>query len=143
MGSAESEQMLSYDGERFTKAMLKASPSLLYNNLTANHTSLGYVHLHHALMIPIASALSGDSVDKLTLPPCSGAEDTVAAYQVRLVTLGAESFFVLATANGVQIYDGKGKQLMYSHALTEGKTVKPKPSDPNTLRPSDPKTLRT
>ena len=111
---------LSYDAERFTKATLTDSPTLLYNNLTADEQSVAYVHMNQALMIPIASALSGDSVDKV---PILSPEGIVAAYQVRLVTLGAESFLVLATANGVQIFDGKGKQLIHSHALPEGKTV--------------------
>ena len=111
---------LSYDAERFTKATMKDSPTLLYNNLTSNEHSVAYVHMNQALMIPIASALSGDTVEKV---PILSPEGIVAAYQVRLVTLGAESFFVLATANGVQIFDGKGKQLMHSHALPEGKTV--------------------
>ena len=111
---------MSYDAERFTKATMKDSPTLLYNNLTSNEHSVAYVHMNQALMIPIASALSGDTVEKV---PILSPEGIVAAYQVRLVTLGAESFFVLATANGVQIFDGKGKQLMHSHALPEGKTV--------------------
>lgn len=111
---------LSYDAERFTKATVKESPTLLYNNLTADLQTMAYVHMNQALMIPIASALSGDNVEKY---PILSPTALVAAYQVRLVTLGAESFFVLATANGVQIYDGKGKQLMHSHALPEGKTV--------------------
>jgi hypothetical protein len=114
MASAE----LTYDAERFTKATLKESPTLLYNNLTADQHTMGYIHANQALMIPIASALSGDNVEKL---PILSPEVTTAAYQVRLVTLGAESFFVLATANGVQIFDGKGKQLMHSHAHGVGR----------------------
>ena len=38
------------------------SPSLLFNNLTADESTLGYVHLNQAMMLPITGALSGDTV---------------------------------------------------------------------------------
>ena len=102
---------LSFDSERYTKATLQESPTLLYNNLTADERTVAYVHMNEALMVPIASALSGDTVEK---NPIFFPESVSSVYQVRLVTLGAESFFVLATANGVQIFDGNGKQMMLS-----------------------------
>ena len=111
---------LSFDSERYTKATLQESPTLLYNNLTADERTVAYVHMNEALMVPIASALSGDTVEK---NPIFFPESVSSVYQVRLVTLGAESFFVLATANGVQIFDGNGKQMMHTHPLPEGKTV--------------------
>ena len=111
---------LSFDAQRYTKATLKASPTLLYNNLTADAHTVAYAALDQALMVPIASALSGDAVEKTPIAYPLGSSQV---YQVRLVTLGAESFFVLATSNGAQIFDSSGKQLMHSHPLPEGKTV--------------------
>lgn len=117
---ASGEGDISFDSERYTKATLQESPTLLYNNLTADEHTVAYVALNQALTVPIASALSGDAVEK---KPILSPKGLSPVYQVRLVTLGAESFFVLATSNDVQIFDGKGKQLMHSHPLPEGKTV--------------------
>ena len=95
--------------------ILRPCPSLLFNNLTADEGTIAFVHVNQALLVPIASALSGDAVEKQVI----SSKDAVPLFQVRIVTLGAETFFVLCTAVGVQIYDGKGKQLMHSHALPE------------------------
>ena len=117
---ASAPPALSYDSERFTKATLSASPSLLYNNLSADHSHVAYVHVDQALVVPIASALSGDTVEKrVVISP----EGTVSTYQVRLVTLGAETFFVIATAGGFTILDGAGKNVLHRQVLPEGKTV--------------------
>jgi WD40 repeat protein len=110
---------LAYDAERFTKATLTATPTLLFNNLTADESTLGYVHLNQAMMLPISGALSGDTVEETPVLR----KESNPLFQAKLVTLGAESFFVLCSTTGIHIYDGKGKQLMHSHALPEGKTL--------------------
>ena len=84
-----------YDAERYTRATVAESPSLLYNNLTAGPSSLGYVHGSQAIVVPVERALSGDPSEKRPILTEGGNRT---AYQVKIVTFGAETFFVLCTA---------------------------------------------
>jgi hypothetical protein len=43
---------------------------MLFNNLTADESTLGYVHLNQAMMLPINGALSGDTVARRLEDAC-------------------------------------------------------------------------
>ena len=103
-----------YDAERYTRATVAESPSLLYNNLTAGPSSLGYVHGSQAIVVPVERALSGDPSEKRPILTEGGNRT---AYQVKIVTLGAETFFVLCTAEAVHVFDDSGRALRHARPL--------------------------
>ena len=103
-----------YDAERYTRATVAESPSLLYNNLTAGPSSLGYVHGSQAIVVPVERALSGDPSEKRPILTEGGNRT---AYQVKAVTLGAETFFVLCTAESVHVFDDSGRTLRHARPL--------------------------
>jgi hypothetical protein len=105
-----------YDAERYTRATVGESPSLLANNLTAGPSTLAYVHDTQALMVPVERLLVGARTEKLPILTKGGNR---VATQVKAVTLGASSFFVLCTVEGVHFFDEHGYERVHYHDFAE------------------------
>jgi hypothetical protein len=105
-----------YDAERYTRATIAESPSLLANNLTAGPSTLAYVHDTQALMVPLERLLIGARTEKLPILTKGGNRT---ATQVKIVTLGATSFFVLCTSEGVHVFDELGYDRVHYHGFAE------------------------
>ena len=105
-----------YDAERYTRATVGESPSLLANNLTAGPSTLAYVHDTQAVMVPTERLLAGARTEKLPMLTKSGNRT---ATQVKSVTLGASSFFVLCTIEGVHFFDEHGYERVHYHGFAE------------------------
>jgi hypothetical protein len=105
-----------YDAERYTRATVGESPSLLANNLTAGPSTLAYVHDTQALMVPVERLLVGARTEKLPILTKGGNR---VATQVKAVTLGASSFFVLCTVQGVHFFDEHGYERVHYHDFAE------------------------
>ena len=107
-----------YDAERYTRATVGESPSLLANNLTAGPSTLAYVHDTQALLVPLEPLLAGARTEKLPILTKGGNRT---ATQVKAVTLGASSFFVVCTVEGVHFFDEHGYERLHYHAFVENR----------------------
>jgi|TARA_B110000977_G_scaffold145035_1_gene184068 WD40 repeat protein len=107
-----------YDSERYTRATVAESPSLLTNNLTAGPGTLAYVHDSQALMVPQERLLIGARTEKLPILTKDGKRPIVAT-QVKIVTIGQHSFFVLCTTEGVHFFDARGYDCLHYHGFED------------------------
>ena len=105
-----------YGPERYTRATVAESPSLLANNLTAGPSVVAYVHDCQALMVPLERLLIGARSEKLPIFSKGGNRT---ATQVKIVTLGPNSFFVLCTVEGVHFFDAAGYACLHSHLFAD------------------------
>ena len=105
-----------YDAERYTRENIGEFPSLLANNLTAGPSTLAYVHDTQALLVPTVRLLAGARTEKRPMLTKGGNRT---ATQVKAVTVGASSFFVACTIEGVHVFDERGYERVHHHDFSE------------------------
>ena len=74
------------------------------------------MHDTQALMVPVERLLVGARTEKLPILTKGGNR---VATQVKAVTLGASSFFVLCTVEGVHFFDEHGYERVHYHDFAE------------------------
>ncbi|KAG2485514.1 hypothetical protein HYH03_015787 [Edaphochlamys debaryana] len=103
-----------YSEKQLVKAPMKPSPSLLYNNLTWCAGSLVYAHIRQACTFPLA-ALGSSGVPVAVRKVESQHSDVI--HSVVACAHNANSYLVLATDAGIQIWDKTVTHLLHVWAL--------------------------
>eukprot|EP00741_Cyanophora_paradoxa_P025311 tig00000070_g24430.t1 len=96
---------------------LKGSPSLAFNNLSSGGSHLAYVHLNEVVLIPEAAVQNPSG----STPTRVAYKDGAPVMQAKFVTIGSAVLLVLATENGVQVFDKDGTRLIFNHSIPVAK----------------------
>jgi WD40 repeat protein len=97
--------------DKFDSVALKASPSLLYNNLSNDGTFIAYVHSSdvHILRENVCSGAAPTFLPKISVKEV--------IMQAKFCVVGANSYLVLGTIGDIQIWDPEEAKKLFTLSL--------------------------